>query len=68
MTFVIIDPIKDEGRHKTQFNILLIEDNPTDALLIQSHVEKLADFSLHIVETLSQASNIWVSRILMLFY
>jgi NarL family two-component system response regulator LiaR len=52
---VTIGPNKDDDRRKTRFNILLIEDSDTDALLIQSHMEKLVDFSLQTVQTLSQA-------------
>jgi DNA-binding NarL/FixJ family response regulator len=49
-----IDSIQDSKKRKVQFNILLIEDNPTDTLLVQSHIEKLVDFSLQTVEVLSQ--------------
>lgn len=52
---MITDLTKDDYRQKTHFNMLLIEDNATDALLIQSHIEKLADFKLQTAETLSQA-------------
>ena len=45
---------KEYDRTKTGFNILLVEDNATDALLIQSYI-KVTDFSLQTVETVSQA-------------
>ncbi len=52
---MIMQTIKDLNRRKTRFDLLLIEDNNTDALLIQSHIEKSTDFNLQIVQQLSQA-------------
>lgn len=55
-------PSDSDERGKTQFTILLVEDNTTDALLIRSDIEKLAYFSLKTVETLSQALECLVSE------
>ena len=50
-----IDPTQNNKRRKTQFNILLVEDNATDALLVQSHIDKLTEFRLQVEEDLSRA-------------
>ncbi len=44
--------------------ILLIEDNPGDAFLIEEHLDEFADFSykLKIVETFTEALNILKKR------
>jgi len=60
--FAINQDAKEDHGKKTRFNILLIEDNPTDTLIVQSHIQKFADFILHSVATLSEALESLSSR------
>ncbi len=53
--FVTNQDAKEDHGKKTQFNLLLIEDNPTDTLIVRSHIQQFADFILHSVATLSEA-------------
>jgi len=47
--------ITEEKGQTKQFNILLVEDNYTDVLLVESHIQKLNEFALYVVTTISQA-------------
>jgi NarL family two-component system response regulator YdfI len=53
--FLTFSSTKDRPAQKSQFSILLIEDNPADAFLVQSRLEEAGDFQLEIAERLSQA-------------
>ena len=46
---------KDRTIEKAQLDILLVEDNPTDVLVVKSQLEEVPDFRLEAVEQLSSA-------------
>jgi len=52
---MINDITQSDFKRNIPFNILVVEDNATDVLLIQSHIEKSADFSLTVAVELSEA-------------
>jgi DNA-binding NarL/FixJ family response regulator len=59
---VTIEPIQNNEREKILFNILLVEDNTTDALLVESYIEKLPNFGVQTAENLSHALECLDSR------
>ena len=52
---MVPDVTKVRARQKNQLEVLLVEDNPTDVLLVRSHIEDSTDFHLETAERLSRA-------------
>ncbi len=52
---MVLNIDKEKPMDETRSHILLVEDNPTDAMLVQMHIEKLNNFKIKAVEQLSEA-------------
>jgi chemotaxis family two-component system response regulator Rcp1 len=49
------DFTKDYRTQKNSIKMLMIEDNPIDAFVVESQIQDLSDFRMHTVQKLSQA-------------
>lgn len=52
---MIPDIMRAGAKEKTHLDVLLVEDNPTDVLIVRSHIEESTEFRLESVERLSGA-------------